>query len=388
MRDARDIKRIPLSRAANSPRLKAPAGYVVVIADVEYGNRFKILRLPKVDRHLLNRATDLPFATKLFLVWSAPNAAALALELHDRFAASREMGDWFDLDDAQVGQMRTFVQRSLRSLALSQGEGQSLVEKSEIVDAAAESPAPPTGMAPKRPQRRWASWLLLLAIMMLGASVVGNAPQLRRLLSGLTSIHSTGSGRNIGAPASQYASPTADARARTAKPSPTAVAGAGEVFYVLARANARVCASKACRADIILDSGNRIVALRYESGQSLNGDKTWIAFRLKGAILYIHRSVLTQDRLAVNLARPSATATFTAVSSATAMPADTLAPTDTATPTGTVEPTNTVEPAATAAPTESREPTATVEPTATATRETHGYRPTCQTSSTLIRPTI
>lgn len=373
MQSGRGVKRIPLARATRLPRLNTPAGYVVVIEDVDLGDRFKIVRLQEVNRRALARVTDLAFETELFLVLSAANAAALALELHDRFASSGDLNEWFDLDQAQVAQLREFGRPqapSLRDLALSAVEGQSLVEKSSIVSAPPEGPPHRARVAQRRPHRRWAAWLLLLAIVTLGASVLGNAPQLRRLLSGRASIAEMLANRNVDASKTMEPSPSSGRSAAIFTPSPTEIADAGEVFYVRTRANARICASRLCRATAIVEAGTRIVALGYSSGQAVDGDRIWIKFRYERQNLFIHRSLLSRERLPVNASqRPSATSTLTAIPSATPMSTHTLATSDTATPTYTVEPTNTVEPVATAAAPNTQAPsaTATFEPTATAT---------------------
>ena len=392
MPDGRGIKRIPLSKARDLPRLTAPAGYVVVIEDVELGGRFIVVRMQEVNSRALARATDLAFETKLFLLLSAANAGALARELHDRFAAGGDLNEWFDLDRAQVAQLRDFgrpAAPSLRDLALSAVEGQSLVENSRIVSARPEAQPPaPSGTpplrarpAPRRRQRRWASWLLLIAIAALGASVLGNAPQLRRLLSGGTNRPETLATGRVRASATAKPSPTR--LSATATLPSTVVAGAGDVFYVLARANARVCASRECRAFVIVEVGARIDVQWYESGQYIDGNNTWIAFRRGDTILYIHSSVLSRDQVEVAAAeRPSATFTLTAAPAATSTQTFTPEPTDTVTPTFTVEPSSTGAPAA--AGTDTPEPTATeaeatvtetelppatatLEPTATAT---------------------
>ena len=382
----RGIKRIPLSRATNLPRLTAPAGYVVVIEDVDLGSRFIIARMQEVNSRALARATDLAFETKLFLVLSAANAGALARELHDRFAADGDLNEWFDLDPAQVAQLRDFgrpAAPSLRDLALSAVEGQSLVEQSRVVSARrqAQPPAPsraaahPAGSAPRRRQRRWVSWLLLIAIAALGASVLGNAPQLRRLLSGETSLQEMLAPGRVPASATAKPSPT---RLSATLP-PTAIASAGDVFYVLARANARTCASRECRAPVILEVGTRIDVQWYESGQQIDGNKTWIAYRRGDTILYIHSSVLSRDRVEVTAAeRPSSTATLTVVPSATFT--HTAAPTATSTQTPTPEPTDTVTPTFTVEPGNARAPAAAAtdspEPSATATETTATAAPT------------
>ena len=371
MQDGRGIKRIPLARAKNLPWLKAPAGYVIVIEDVEYGNRFIILRLQEVNSRALARAAAFPFETELYVVFSAPDAAELARELHDRFAAAEDLNQWFDLDEAQAAQLREFGRPqapSLRDLALSELEGQSLFEKSRIVSAKAEGPPAQDRISRQRPRRRWASWLLLLAIIALVASVLGNAPQLSRLLSGRTSLQEMLGARSVVASATADPSPIRRAASFTA--TSAAVVRAGDVFYVLVRANARVCASRECRPAVVLEAGSRIAAQWQETGQSVGGNSTWIAFMRGGSILYVHSSALSPQRTEGDLAeRPSAIATFTAVPSSTAMPSRTPQPTDTAAPAYTQEPSATV----TSAPTSTDEPTAAATltktnlPTATST---------------------
>ncbi len=348
----RGIKRIHLSRATNLPRLDSPAGYVVVLEDVELGNRFKIARLQEVNSRTLARVTDLAFETELFLLLSADNAAALALELQDRFAAAGDSDEWFDLDRSQVARLRNFGRPqapSLRDLALSEADGQSLVEEAQVISAPLHAPPRQAQAQQKRRQRRWPAWLLLLAIVTLCASILANAPQLRRLLSGR--------GASPPMPAA-LASPAPAAAAATSPPPATAIVRAGDVFYVLARANARVCASRACRAVVILNVGVQILAQGYESGESIDGNNTWIAFKRGGATLYVHSAALSLTKPDLSsAARPTAAATFTAVPSATRA----TEPTDTATPTNTLEPTNSVAPAAAASPTVPR-------PTASATK--------------------
>jgi len=367
--DARGIKHIPLSRAKNLPRLKAPAGYVVVLEDVDLGDRFKIVIMQAVNDRALASETSLSFETRLFLTLSAADAEALALDLYDRFATGGDFEDWFDLDRAQANQLRNFGrpslrevgQPSLRDLALSEATGRARVAKPRMQSAA--QPAPPRQTQPlrPRPQRRWATWLLLLAIVALGALVLGNAPQLRQLINELTNL-----------PATSGSSPTPFARA-------------GDVFYVLVRANARVCASRDCRAAEILEVGTRISAQRHERGQAIDGNSVWVVFVRRGAILFVHSSVLSRQRPAVNAAaRPSATASFAAVPSATvtetAMQTDTPAPTNTDAPAASA--TNTGAPTATAEPTETALPpatatlrsTATAVPEATATNESMATR--------------
>ncbi len=379
MQDRRSIKRIPPSRQTNSPRLQAPAGYVVVVEDVDLGDRFKIVTMQELNSRSLARETDLAFATELFLAFSAGDAAALARELHGRFAPGGDIGDWFDLDRAQIAQLREVgrpAAPSLRDLALSAVDGQSLVEKSQVISAAPESrprhvrsPRPPQARAARpRPRRRWPSWLLLIAIIALGASVVANAPQLRRLLSGGTDARELPARRKVIASATAMPSPTPTRRVTTLATFSQFGAAAGDVLYALVRANARTCASRECRVARGIDVGERIVALGYSHGEVINGDATWIKFRRDRQDLYMHISVLSRDRRDVSaISRPSATFTRTAAPSPTATATPRPSATATATPTVTAKATNTIAPSATSTLTFTPEPsaTATVEPSAT-----------------------
>ena len=70
--------------------------------------------------------------------------------------------------------------------------------------------------------------------------------------------------------------------------------GQGEVFYVIAKANARLCALLTCTIVEVFERGNRITALRYQKGQVINGSDRWIRFSHDGKRLSIHSSKLTQ----------------------------------------------------------------------------------------------
>lgn len=82
----------------------------------------------------------------------------------------------------------------------------------------------------------------------------------------------------------------------TAQPTQSSVTkdGQGEVFYVVAKANARLCALLSCAIVEVFERGNRITALRFQKGQLINGSDRWIRFSHKGKRLSIHSSKLTQ----------------------------------------------------------------------------------------------
>ncbi len=356
MQDRQEFLRIPVEQAADLPRLPPPAGYVVVIQDVDYGNRFKIARLQQIDRDQIRRAVDLSIETRLALVLQADNAAALALSLHDQFAARGSPGEWFDLDDAGLGQLDEIGRpqaTSLRRLALNEMGGKSLVEDARIVRSAPESPFARMQRRQKQPRRSRRAWLLLLLIVAALALVVARSSDVSRGLERL--LHH------------QPTSPPSSSRSRESYPparlTPTDVPGKGEVFFVRTRAWARSCASLTCRSVQTLDAGARIVTLRYESGQTVAGDDTWITFASDSSILYVHRSALgrmapTTEFTASPTQPPTssptptdtttATATNSATAAATASPTPVLTHTDTATAMAT----NTATVIATASPTQ------------------------------------
>ena len=143
MQAGQQFKRIPIHRAANLPRLQSPAGYVIVIQDADYGNRFKIARLQQIDRDQIRRVAELSIDTKLALILEAENAAALALALHDRFVPRGSEGQWFDLDPAQLAQLDEIGRpqaMSLRELAHNDMGGESLVQNAKIVRTTPETP--------------------------------------------------------------------------------------------------------------------------------------------------------------------------------------------------------------------------------------------------------
>ncbi len=346
MQIPQQFSRIPTQQAANLPRLKAPAGYVVVIQDVDYGNRFKIARLQRIDRDQIRRVADLSIETRLALILEAENAAGLALELHDRFAGRGSVGEWFDLDDAGVGQFDEIGRPqalSLRELALNEMGAESLVQDAKIVRTAPESPFAYLQPQEKRPARRWTAWLILLLIVALLALVVTRGKDIRREISRLLDSQP------------RQAAPTGIAREAGASvtETPTIAPGQGEIFYVRAPAPVRGCARTTCPPNALLEVGFRLVSLRYQRGEPVKGDTIWIAFAHKGRVQFVHRSQLsTRPPIVATTELPTQKPALTA----TPLPAtDLVVSTAIATETATATPTET----ATLAPTSTFTATAT-----------------------------
>ena len=372
MQAGQQFRRIPTQEAEKLPRLEPPAGYVIVIQDVDYGNRFKIGRAQQIDRDSLRRVAALSIEIRLALILETENAAGAALALHDQFVGQGSVGEWFDLDAEQMRRLYEIgrpQEMSLRRLALNEMGAGSLVQDAKIVRTTPESPFAHLQRREKRPARRWLAWIILLLIVALGAVVAQEAPVIRRELERLMSR----SAQPV------TATRVGGKRAATAVASPptrqtAAVPGLGEVFYVRQRARARSCANTRCNTINFLDVGSRIVALRYETGQSLEGDNVWIKFAKGEALLYVHRGALTRRAPAVAKTKapttePSQAPTIVPTSVPTEAPTmaestETLLPA-TAKPsaTDTDAPTSTATPAATA--TETLPPTATYTEAAT-----------------------
>ncbi len=366
MQAGQQFRRIPTQQAANLPRLEPPAGYVVLIQDVDYGNRFKIGRIQQIDRDQIRRVAALSIEIRLALILEAENAAGASLDLHDQFVGHGSLDEWFDLDDERMRQLDEIGRPqalSLRTLALNEMGAESLVQDAKIVRTAPESPFAHLQRPEKRPARRWLAWAILLLIVALGAVVAREAPLIRREIARLVNPQARRMAVTRAAPES---APTTTTRRPTQ--SPSAVPGLGEIFFVRERARARSCASTGCDTVEILDVGSRIVALRYENGQRVEGDNVWIKFAKGEALLYVHRSVLTRRPPVAAPTKVPTTAPTIAVTKETALPPTaTPSATDTAAPalTATSIPTDAATETATATVTDTPAPTSTYTETAT-----------------------
>ena len=365
MQAGQQFRRIPTQQAANLPRLQPPAGYVVVIQDVDYGNRFKIGRAQQIDRDQIRRIADLSIEIRLALILEAENAAGLALDLRDQFVGQGSLDEWFDLDDAQVAQLDEIGRPqapSLRTLALNEMGAESLVQDAKIVRTTPESPFARRQRSEKRPARRWLAWVILLLIVALGAVVAREAPVIRREIARL--VNPQAQRMTVTRP-DPDSSPTTITRRATQ--SPSALPGRGEIFFVRERARARSCASTGCNTIDFLDVGSRIVALRYENGQRVQGDNVWIKFAQGEALLYVHRSVLTRRPPLTAATKLPTTAPTKLPPTIAATTETTLPPTAKPSATDTAEPTLTATSSATDAATETATATVTDAPTATYT---------------------
>jgi len=288
------VRRIATDRVSSLPWLPPPAGYIILIQDVAYGNRYKIARHQRLDRHLMRRGADFPFETRVAQILEADNAAQAERDLRDELAPGAPADEWFDLQRYPLAKPSPAPQpgmASLRDLALNDVDAESLLQGAKIVDASSQpaNPQRPAAREGSAPDRRWLGAIALGLAVLAIVLAAGRSSDIQRVIS---SIVAELPGRS--APRPSAASPTRVGASRTlpSAPTPTA-AGSGEVFYTDTRARARSCAILSCRTVEILDRGVKITARRVAIGQYILGSDRWIEFLLGNQVRFIHSSALS-----------------------------------------------------------------------------------------------
>jgi len=176
LRNKPGVRQIEASRVSGLPWLAPPAGYVILIQDVAYGNRYKIARHQQLDRRMIRRGADFPFETRVALILKAVNAAAAERDLHDELAPGLPFGDWFDLQQfppEQAQSARGQESVSLRDLARNDKEAESLLGEMQLVGASSQAPAPSVRRPARRRRPRVMRWALLLALVIVAAVLAG-----------------------------------------------------------------------------------------------------------------------------------------------------------------------------------------------------------------------
>lgn len=114
------------------PRLEPPAGYVYIIQDVDFSNRYKIGRTNHPYRRLNKFEVTLPFETKVVHIFRTNDDKGFEYYLHQRFAKHRARGEWFDLDDAQLLTLRGLGQRKIPNKPSTAGNNFSAIAYSFV----------------------------------------------------------------------------------------------------------------------------------------------------------------------------------------------------------------------------------------------------------------
>jgi len=87
------------------PKLEAPEGYVYVIQDVGHTRQcqFGYTNHPAASLYLFNGFLE----TRVVAILKTNNAPALEQELHEHYADQRTRGEWFELTDRQIQEIRS-----------------------------------------------------------------------------------------------------------------------------------------------------------------------------------------------------------------------------------------------------------------------------------------
>ena len=137
------------------PNLSAPAGYVCLIRDVDYGNNFAFLRAQdpsEIDRF----CGAWTFKTQLERIFEADDAAAAERELQQRYNPAKS--DWFELNPAQRRELR-----SLRSLDQTRSQNRQNNRPSRA----------------KGQHRRGLNWASIIVLLLIAYVVVSMALEYR-----------------------------------------------------------------------------------------------------------------------------------------------------------------------------------------------------------------
>jgi len=95
---------VPIHNYEHLPKLEAPEGYVYVIQDVGHTRQcqFGYTNHPAASLYLFNGFLE----TRVVAILKTNNAPALEQELHEHYADQRTRGEWFELTDRQIQEIR------------------------------------------------------------------------------------------------------------------------------------------------------------------------------------------------------------------------------------------------------------------------------------------
>ncbi len=104
--DSWELKRLSISNYRRLPRRRPPAGYVCLIQDMAYGSRYKIGQMNHPATDFDRLTAGLHFKTEIAYIAETNDADASERYLHQRYARHSARGEWFDLDKAQLREIR------------------------------------------------------------------------------------------------------------------------------------------------------------------------------------------------------------------------------------------------------------------------------------------
>ena len=375
LRGSWELKKVSVHGYKRLPSLDPPAGYVCLIRDMDYGSRYKIERMKHPAADFEDVTDGLPFKTQIAYIARTNDAAASERYLHQRYARHTARGEWFDLDDAQLREIRRLTSSRPRGGGNRQREAgfdeeplpephrleqQPAVSLKDLISDSYQTSPPRQSQATNERAARSNGGCLYLFIGIIVFAVLAAAlgPNLMN---------------SISPPPTSTERPTSTRRPTlTSTSRPTATSVTGVTMYVRTRANVRACARTSCQILGRLNPDAKIQSLRQVNGERVNGSNQWIRFSYQGRTAYIHSGLVSSARAAASpTQRPTSTATDTDVPTATDMPTATstwtLTVTDMPTSTQTPTATDTDVPTATDTSTATQTPTATDTDVPTAT---------------------
>ena len=351
MQNRSGVRRIATDRVSSLPWLPPPAGYIILIQDVAYGNRYKIARHQRLDRHLMRRGADFPFETRVAQILEADNAAQAERDLRDELAPGAPADEWFDLQrypPAKPSPAPQSSMASLRDLALNDVDAESLLQGAKIVDASSQpaNPQRPAAREGSAPDRRWLGAIALGLAVLAIVLAAGRSSDIQRVISSIAAElpgqsaprPSAGSPTRVGASRTLPSSPTPTAASTdrlvatatsirpsatstatdpppsatstlneppptaastaTDLPAPTATATvAPPVKYVVEtrgnlNANIRSCPSTSCAVVANFAPGAEVDVLGSTTGETVFGTDVWLEIGLDGGSAFIHSELV------------------------------------------------------------------------------------------------
>jgi len=292
--DNEKLSNVPARNYKDLPKLEAPAGYVYVIQDVDFSNRYKIGRTNHPRTRLNKFGVELPFKTEVVHILRTENAVATESDLHKRFAKSHARGEWFDLDDAQLQEIRRLGQpkRQHRPGTVANRTGNPIAAL--VI----------SGLV----------FLIIFAFYMIADSNAKNRATSQADL--VVSIIVDGIAKNsvtshanliktvrptVRPPSTHQPTATKPPSTATGLPTSTnqstATEAAGETLVVMTRddkiARVRACASTNCEIVGRLGFGDQVKLTGRVDGENISGNAVWVEFIFEGEAAYIHSSLLT-----------------------------------------------------------------------------------------------
>ncbi len=310
------------------PPLEPPAGYICLIRDEEYQDRFSIIRAQDpsdIDAYLKSFA----FKTKVEKVFGLENGAARAIaELRQRYAGSEE---WFTLSPAQLREIDAMslplnqrreppprnpsrLWRNLASLTLialmvfivgSMIEEDSGIFSSILVrladhtakatTTATLTDAPPTATLTYTPMPSATATLTDIpptATLTDTLKLTDTATATVTLTDAPPTATPTYTPEPTATATLTYAPPTATA---TAMPEPSATATLQTMFVETRNnlgANALTCPRTNCEILVTLRRDAEIQALGRVEGEEVYDSTLWIQFEYNGELAYIHSELV------------------------------------------------------------------------------------------------